>query len=106
MTTRVFECRARPAEPVLRWTWSPRRTPAPRSRGLGAASVTALVVVPLAGAAERPSGWLAATLVALAILTVARVAGQRVRWGWLALLVCVLGPVVPRGDFAALGPGL
>jgi Nuclease-related domain len=76
------------------------------AQGLKLALLSALLVVPLAGAAEPPLGWSVAAVTALAILGVARSSGARAPWGWLALLSALAAIVVPRGQFAVVGPAL
>jgi hypothetical protein len=104
VTSRVFECQARFSGTL------PKRasgTSAPsRARGFTAAALTAVLLVPLAGAAERPQGWAAAAAAALAILILLPIVSGRAPWGWLALLAGLAALVTPRGDFAAIGPAL
>jgi Nuclease-related domain/TadE-like protein len=70
------------------------------------AGLVALVLVPLAGAAEPPDGWMVAGGTAGVLLCLAAVVGHRVSWGWLFLLVSAAGLVTPRGQFGVIGPGL
>jgi hypothetical protein len=104
VTSRVFECQRRPirvdAPP------RPRRARSDQLRGVKVATVTAVLLVPLAGAAEPPQGWTASSLAALGILLLAVVAGTRAPWGWLGLLAALAGLALPRGPLPALGPGL
>jgi hypothetical protein len=65
--------------------------------------LTAVVAVPVAGAAEAPAGWLAAVLSAVLILSLAAIAGQRIRWGWLTLLFAAAGIGLPRGSWGTVG---
>jgi hypothetical protein len=104
MTSRVFDCQPRLLIPERRPDSS---GDAPR-RGLGfkAAALTAVLLVPLAGAAEPPLGWLAAGLTALAILILVPLVGGRVRWAWLALLAGAAALLIPRGQLAVIGPAL
>src|SRR6516162_3185426 len=103
MTTRVFEF-PRPAElptPV------PRPLTHGRTRlGLRGALLTALLIVPLGGAAEAPTGWLVAAASAAVVLHTAAVFGARLRWGWIMLVLAVGGLVVPRGQWPLIGPAL
>jgi hypothetical protein len=71
-----------------------------------AAALVALLVVPLAGAAEPPNGWLVAGGTALVVLCAAATVGHRLPWGWLALLAAGAGLLVPRGQFGVIGPAL
>jgi hypothetical protein len=66
----------------------------------------AVVLVPLAGAAEPPQGWTVATLTALTMLILARVVGGRAHWGWLAILLSIAALATPRGQLALMGPAL
>jgi hypothetical protein len=106
MTTRVFECERRPM------TSSPVASP-PSSAGkvkstggLAAAALVAVLVVPLAGAAEPPNGWAVAGGTAVVLLCLAVGLGRRVRWGWLALLAAAAGLLLPRGQLGVIGPSL
>jgi len=63
------------------------------------------VLVPIAGAAEPPNGWLVAALSALALLALA-VLRPGVRWGWLLLVAAGTGLAMPRGSFSVVGPAL
>ena len=103
MTTRVFDfqCPAEVAAKALR--------PAPPSRpkvSLGGAAVTALLVAPVAGAGYAPTGWLVTVASGLLVLYVAAAVGARLPWGWLTLLLAVLGLAVPRGQWPVIGPAL
>jgi Nuclease-related domain/TadE-like protein len=107
VTSRVFECRHRLNRPAREvHVENATTTPAPGVRGLKAAVLTALVLVPLAGAAEPPQGWLVAGVTALVILMLVPITGGRARWGWLALVTATVAIVTPRGPFESLGPGL
>ena len=77
-----------------------------RARGLPAAAATALLLVPIAGAAEPPYGWLVAAGAAVAVLGLAPLIGRRVRWGWLTALVAIGALALPRGNVPELGPAL
>jgi hypothetical protein len=108
VTTRVFEC-GRPAvapRPALSGRGGERERDRPHSPGFKRAVLAALVLVPLAGAAEPPEGWVVAALTALAMLTLALVVGWRAHWGWLAILFSAAALVTPRGQLAVLGPAL
>jgi hypothetical protein len=103
MTTRVFEF-PRPAELPPP---APRALARGRTRvGLGGALLTALIVVPLAGAAEAPTGWLVAAASAAVVLHTAAIFGARLRWGWIMLVLAVGGIVLPRGQWPLIGPAL
>lgn len=106
MTTRVFDCErqlpaARP-EPRGRST----RAGASRLDAIKSAFLTALFVVPLAGAAEAPRGWIVAGATALAVMLLTLLLGRRVRWAWLALLTAGAGLAMPRGELSLIGPAL
>jgi len=77
--------------------------PAP---GFKLAVLTAVLAVPLAGAAEPPQGWAVAALTALTLLMLVRVVGAGVHWGWLTILFSAAALVTPRGQLALLGPAL
>ena len=105
MTSRVFNCHTtRP----LRDAAADDRSSSTRApfRGVKLAAGLALLLVPIAGAAERPYGWPVAGLVALALLVLASIIGRHVSWGWLLVLVATAGVVTPRGDLAVIGPAL
>ena len=107
MTARVVDCHAHPragSPPAA--AGRPRPRPSGTGRGLAAAAAVALLVVPVAGAAERPYGWLVASAAAVLVLGLVAVLGTRVRWGWLSALLAGAALVMPRGDLPALGPAL
>ena len=106
MTTQVFECQHRKSTIPAHVKIRPRTEDPPANYGLTVAALLALVVVPLAGAAEPPNGWIVAGLTALALLALIAIAGQHVRWGWLTLLVGGAGLVAPRGQLSVIGPSL
>ena len=88
MTARVVDCHAHPragSPPAAAGRPGPRASGT--GRGLAAAAAVALLVVPVAGAAERPYGWLVASAAAVLVLGLVAVLGTRVRWGWLSALV-------------------
>src|SRR5579864_1817592 len=107
MTTRVFDLRRSPhfllapSRAVLREPGQVRA-----AHDVGAAVLMALLLVPLAGAAEQPAGFVFATAAAAAVLLVALTGGSRVPWGWLTLVAAGLGFALPRGDWPAIGPAL
>jgi Nuclease-related domain/TadE-like protein len=107
VTARVVDCRdgvrarARPAVAPR-----PATGASGAGRRLAAAAAAALLVVPIAGAAERPYGWLVAAATALAVLGLVAVVGQRARWGWVTALVAGAALAVPRGDVPVVGPAL
>jgi hypothetical protein len=78
----------------------------PRLRGLALATMAALILVPIAGAAEPPQGWVAATFTALSILLLVPMLGERMPWGWVGVGLALLGIVTPRGQLPAIGPAL
>ena len=105
MTARVVDCRGRAGAP-------PRLAdPRPKAArgggwGLPAAAATALLLVPIAGAAEQPHGWAVAAATALLVLAVVAVVGRGVHWGLLTALVASGALVIPRGDLPVIGPAL
>ena len=106
MTTRVFDCHPprfastlHAPVPVAR----PRRTSA---SGFWTTTFVAFVLVPIAGAGERPIGWLLSALAAMSVLLATRALGGRLRWGWLALLAGAAGLILPRPQLSAAGPPL
>ena len=105
MTARVVDCRGRGGAPP---PLADRRPTAARGggRGLPAAAATALLLVPIAGAAEQPHGWAVAAATALLVLGVLAVVGRGMHWGWLTLLVAIGALVIPRGDLPVIGPAL
>jgi hypothetical protein len=106
MTTRVFEFpHATPAAPLVSRP-APPGSRAKRKRSLTAALLAALLVVPLAGAGEAPTGWLAASGGALAVLVLAAVRGAFLPWVWLVAAAGGLGLVLPRGPWPSIGPAL
>ena len=107
MTARVVDCRGRAragSPPVVRRRASTGASGA--DRGLPAAAAAALLVVPVAGAAERPHGWLVAAATALLMLVLVAAVGRRVHWGWLTALVAGVALAMPRGDLPVIGPAL
>ncbi len=83
-----------------------RDKPRPPAKGFFAAVLTAVMLVPPAGAAEPPQGFVVATLSAASLLFLMRMLGTRVPWGWLGLLIASAGLVIPRAQSVSLGPGL
>jgi hypothetical protein len=104
MTCRVVDCHTEPPPALPRREDRPPRAH-PRA-GLGVALLTALVLVPLAGAAEPPAGWLAASLATAGVVLVCLVVRGRAPWGWLTVLLGSAGIVLPRGPYPAIGPAL
>ena len=104
MTCRVVDCHSLPPPPVPHRD-ERRAHRSPRS-GLGMATLMSLVLVPLAGAAEPPAGWIAAALAALVVVLFSVVLRGRAPWGWLALSIGVAGIFLPRGPYSAIGPAL
>jgi hypothetical protein len=102
MTTRVFEFQQQPVLPMP----AARPRDATRSTGLKSTALVAIVIVPVSGAAEAPTGWLAAGLMAFGVLCAAAICGPRIRWGWLAIVAGGLGLAMPRGPFGIVGPPL
>ena len=102
MTSRVFDFQ-RPADLAGR----DRSSGQPRTKvALTGAAITALFVAPVAGAAEAPTGWLVAAASGLLTLHVAAIAGSRLPWGWLTLVLAGLGLALPRGQTPLIGPAL
>jgi hypothetical protein len=101
MTARVFDF---PHQSVM---------PAPDARqrhsriaGLKPSALVAMLVVPVAGAGEAPTGWVVAGLTAASILLLAMVFGRHIRWGWVGLAAGGLGLALPRGTSGIVGPPL
>src|SRR4051812_27709446 len=106
MTTRIFECQRQVFTPSPAPT---PRTSTARSRSgikLTPAVLVGLLVVPLAGAAEPPFGWLVTAAAALTVIYLAATLGLRLPWGWLFVLVSTAGVVTPRGQIQLVGPAL
>ncbi|HEV7661941.1 MAG TPA: NERD domain-containing protein [Chloroflexota bacterium] len=104
MTNRVFDCQ-RPLI-VPRPLGVLRSEQPPRVQGFKTATLVALLLVPLAGAAEQPQGWTTGTLAALTVLLLAPMLGGDAPWGWFALLNAAVALLMPREQFPALGPAL
>ncbi len=104
MTERVFDCTSNSM--WLNHSHARAGKPRPPAKGFIAAVLTAVVLVPPAGAAEAPQGFAVATLSAASVLLLLRLFGTRVPWGWFGLLVGLAALVIPRGQVAAVGPGL
>jgi hypothetical protein len=104
MTERVFECTSNPM--WLRQSQTRGGKPRPPAKGFMPAVLTAVLLVPLAGAAEPPQGFGVATLSAASVLLLQRIFGTRVPWGWLGLLLGSAALVIPRAQVASIGPGL
>ncbi len=104
MTDRVFECTSNPM--WLNHGQAQRDKPRPPAKGFFAAVLTAVMLVPPAGAAEPPQGFVVATLSAASLLLLMRMLGTRVPWGWLGLLIASAALVIPRAQSVSLGPGL
>jgi hypothetical protein len=105
MTGRVFDCASQPMRLSLSQTRGGGRQ-RPPARGFTVAVLTALVLVPLAGAAEPPLGFVVAALSAVGMLLMLRLVGERAPWGWLGVLIGSGALVIPPGQLAPLGPGL
>src|ERR1051325_2902530 len=106
MMTRVFDCH-RPMPVQAFGSRIPRKQNkrAPLS-GVSMCAWLAMFVVPLAGASERPGGWLLSAMAALAGLGLARLFGNRLPLGWLVLTTGSLGLVLPRSQLPPIGPPL
>lgn len=106
MTTRVFDCHPRQFTSALRLPPRPAHPRKVAASGMRSTLFVAFLLVPIAGAYQRPIGWILCALAALGVLVAARALGQRVHWGWLALLVGAAGLTLPRGQLGAAGPPL
>lgn len=106
MTTRVFDCHPPQFSSTLQSPVRLGRRPRVSPSGTWSALFVASVVVPVAGAVERPLGWLFAALAALSVLVAARAFGRQLRWGWLAAFAATVGLTLPRGQLSAAGPAL
>jgi hypothetical protein len=73
---------------------------------LPAAAAAALLLVPIAGAAEQPYGWAVAAASASVVLALVAAVGRDVHWGWLTALLAGVALVMPRGDLPVMGPAL
>jgi Nuclease-related domain/TadE-like protein len=106
VTDRVYECRSGPVD-LERASPRPRERRQPEApRGFLPTLLTALLVVPLAGAADKQAGLFVAASSAFSVLMLFRVLRGRVPWGWLSLLSGTVGLFAPREQFGALGTGL
>ncbi len=104
MTSRVFDCSARLSQAYTRR--SDPRVGHRRGRSYLVTGLTAVLLVPIAGASEPPQGWIVASLTALAVLALVATLGDRVRWGWLALSSLAIELVAPRSQLPGIGPVL
>ena len=102
MTSRVFECHTRFVGPVRKHA-TDSAAPA-RTSGWKVTALTAVLLVPIAGAAEPPDGWTAAAVTALAILVLLPIVGGRAPWDWVGVVLGLAALVIPRGPIAAIGP--
>jgi hypothetical protein len=103
VTSRVYGCHRQlvlPAAPAVR-----RRESQVAARSCKVAALTGVLLVPVAGAAERPAGWAACTLAALGIALLT-VLWNGAPWAWLTVLFAALGLVIPRGPWPVIGPVL
>ena len=106
MTTRVFNLQRPPQLVLAERRGGPVDARHGRPRDLMIAVFVAFLLVPIAGAAERPGGWFTAGIGAVMVLSLALICGTRLPWGWLALGSATLGYLLPRGQWSAIGPGL
>jgi hypothetical protein len=97
----VFDCGLRPPRLVDR-----ARERSRAARGLSWALAASVVLVPLAGAADWPGGWLGGSLAAACVLGLYWLVRRRARLGWLLIVFGVLGLVAPRQPIPSLGAGL
>jgi hypothetical protein len=102
MTTRVFDFQERLPIPAA----NPPARQSRRSAGFTLCVFAACIAVPVAGASEAPAGWLAASLSAALVLSLAAVFGERLRWGWIVLFAAGVGLGLPRGPWGIVGPPL
>jgi hypothetical protein len=100
MTSRVFDC-----PPLLSRLEGRSRQRSRPWRQLLLALGGAFVLVPLAGAADPPGGWLSGTLAAVCVLALFVVLGGRASAGWLLLLTGAAGLLAPRA-IPSIGPAL
>src|SRR5689334_21257231 len=106
MTTRVFDLQ-RGVQEVFEAVRRRKPTPPARRKvDLRLSIVAALLVVPVAGAAEAPAGWFVALVMAVTLLGVAATVGHHLPWGWLTVVAAGLGLGMPRGPYPVIGPGL
>jgi hypothetical protein len=103
MTSRVFDCHAESDLLSFAWRAAGGRI---EHRGWLAASLSAIVLVPIAGAADQPDGWLSAAFGALAVLGLHRASRGHAPWGPLVWLVALVALVVPRTSLPPVGPAL
>lgn len=101
MTSRVFDCNIEPR--LLR---DRARRDLPRRRGIVFAASAALLLVPLAGAAEQPTGWVSAAIAAILTLGAFSRYGGRGVFGWLLVLSGMFVLAAQRGVLPQLGPAL
>jgi hypothetical protein len=104
MTDRVIDCTSHPM--WLRQSQHRGGKPAPPAKGFTVTVLVAVVLVPLAGAAEPRQGFGPAVLSGAAVLLLLRLLGTRLPWGWLGLLSGSAALVIPREQSGAVGPGL
>lgn len=104
MTSRVFDCTNHPLR--LSSSHSRAGTARPPARGFTLVVLSALILVPLAGATTPPQGFGVAASSALVVLLGLRFFGARAMWGWLGLLMAAVAVVLPPSPVAPLGPGL
>jgi hypothetical protein len=103
VTTRIFDFQ-RPAG-IRAESLRDRSRPQIRV-SLAGAALTALVVAPIAGIGEGPTGLLVAVATGLLMLHLAAILGTRLPWGWLTVLLALLGLALPRGPWPFIGPAL
>jgi hypothetical protein len=70
------------------------------------ALLSAVILIPVAGAAEQPDGWVAAAAGAAAILGVHQVTAGRAPWGALVWAIMLVAVVAPRTGLPPIGPAL
>src|SRR5262249_37266761 len=102
-TTRVYNRRSWPSELQLT---SRAVAPVEPGRGFWRAVVAALIVVPIAGAAEPASGWTGASLTAAGVLLLQRARRGWAPWGLLLLVIGLVAVLVPRDAFSWSGSAL
>jgi Nuclease-related domain/TadE-like protein len=99
VTTRVFDCGLAPGH-------LPERAAERRERGRQflVALLSSLVLVPIAGAADPPTGWLTGALGALVVLGMCGLGGRRIGFGALLVALCLLALLLPHESLPAFGP--
>ena len=103
MISRVFDCHA---ESDLLSFARRRANARVTGRGFVPGVLTAVVLVPIAGAADPPEGWLAGLVGALTVLVLHLFTRGRAPWGPLVWLIAIAAVLVPRTWVPPIGPAL